>query len=859
MLNVLWGKNLNQSSIPNAQVKCEVEEEGRLSFRNAVAMLAIVFCLHSSNSIAVMDDNIPFKIPQQRADTALILFAEQANLTLVFPFDQVKEITANRLVGHYPIDTAINILLQDTGLMPTFSNQLVLNIAIDDKGKSMNKNTRKTLLASMVGLFAAGGVTGASAQVEESTRAQNVLDEVIVTAQKRSASLQEVPIAITAFTGDQLANAGINGSEDLELVTPGLSFLSVDEIGVITIRGIGSPYLQGPGLDASTAVYIDGVYQSRFTSANLKLMDIERVEVLKGPQGVLYGRNSPGGAVNYITKGPQNEQGGKLSFTSGNYDLRRLQASVDVPIVEDTLLFRGTIHKETRDGFTENLLIPSDQIGEEDLLAGRIALKYLPTEELEFTLRAGISEREGGLLPIFKPVKIDPVGPIATAEFIADPRKVKADQPNFTAFNEEYIDLTAKWDMGWATLSSISGYIDREVGPKSTDVDGTELAIGHQDQVRLGDGGPTWETESFSQEFLLTSPGEQRLDWVLGLFYFRENPSFTGGFDAPTLDSFFQLSVSSNTKAYAAFGHVSYNINDKLRVNTGVRYSYEDRDIKRALDVNFELAVGPEEFSDSWSSVTPKLGFDYFINDDVMLYVSASTGFKSGGFPDGLGVESLDEETIDALEFGAKTTLLDGRMTLNTSIFHYDYKDMQVNALDPNTLFNTARNAGSASIQGLELEMSALPLESLQFDVGLSFLDTEFDEFIVDDPRVPSGNLEGNKLPNSPEFTANVGVKYFHTFENTGQLVAQADYYYSSEVFHSEYNDQRGEDAYFNLNLRVSLKSLNETWRVSIFGKNVTDELVRDYSIDSGLLYGDGFSSTFSPPRTYGVELSYQF
>ena len=183
MFNVLWGKNLNQSSISNAQVKCAVGEEGRLSFRNAVAVLAIVFCLHSNNSAAVTDDNIPFKIPQQRADTALTLFAEQANLTLVFPFDQVKDITANRLVGNYPIDTAINILLQDTGLMPTFSNQLVLNIAIDDKGKSMNKNTRKTLLASMVGLFAAGGLSTAAAQETESARAQGVLDEIILLLQ----------------------------------------------------------------------------------------------------------------------------------------------------------------------------------------------------------------------------------------------------------------------------------------------------------------------------------------------------------------------------------------------------------------------------------------------------------------------------------------------------------------------------------------------------------------------------------------------------------------------------------------------------------------------------------------------------
>ena len=183
MLDVLWGKKINQSSIQNAQITSAVGEEGRLTFRNAVAVLAVLFCLHSHNSFAVTDDTIPFNIPQQRADRALTQFAEQANLTLVFPFEQLKDKTANRLVGNYPIATAANLLLRNTGLTPSFSDQLVLTIAIEHKGKRMNitnSSKRKTVLAGLVGLFAAGGMPcRPSAQGGQAATGQSAIDEII--------------------------------------------------------------------------------------------------------------------------------------------------------------------------------------------------------------------------------------------------------------------------------------------------------------------------------------------------------------------------------------------------------------------------------------------------------------------------------------------------------------------------------------------------------------------------------------------------------------------------------------------------------------------------------------------------------
>ena len=260
---------------------------------------------------------------------------------------------------------------------------------------------------------------------------------------------------------------------------------------------------------------------------------------------------------------------------------------------------------------------------------------------------------------------------------------------------------------------------------------------------------------------------------------------------------------------------------------------------------------------DNWSAWTPKIGLDYFINEDTMLYASASRGFKSGGFSGTIGAPPIDPETVDAYELGAKTTLLDGRMRLNASAFIYDYTDLQVNSVDPvNPAVTLLRNAGEADIKGMEIEMSALPFERLQLDVGLAWLDAEYVDFAV-----VGGNLKGNELPSSPEFTANIGVKYTQELSGWGSLVAQADYYHSAQQFFSELNlkDKGEQGSYYLLNLRASIVSANNTWKVSLFGKNVTDELVRDFTFVSPGLFGEGFLASYTPPRTYGVELSYQF
>ncbi len=371
MLDVLWGKKINQSSIQNAQITSAVGEEGRLTFRNAVAVLAVLFCLHSHNSFAVTDDTIPFNIPQQRADRALTQFAEQANLTLVFPFEQLKDKTANRLVGNYPIATAANLLLRNTGLTPSFSDQLVLTIAIEHKGKRMNitnSSKRKTVLAGLVGLFAAGGAMQASGQDGQTATSQSVIDEILVTATKRATSLQDTPMSISALGSDTIEKRGLVGMDDYLRTVPGVSFQD---------RGAGqnSIVMRGIAVSPQTENEAVGVYYGETPIAGLsnagngggggnldiKLVDIERIEVLRGPQGTLYGSGSMGGTVRVIPKAPnlQDVEGsisGRFSNTSEEGDNNTMiQGVINVPLIEDTLAMRAVAYQFDNSGYIKNV------------------------------------------------------------------------------------------------------------------------------------------------------------------------------------------------------------------------------------------------------------------------------------------------------------------------------------------------------------------------------------------------------------------------------------------------------------------------------------------------------------------------
>lgn len=722
---------------------------------------------------------------------------------------------------------------------------------------SLKSGRRRTALAS-ASIAALAGLAASSATAAETDEA--IVGEVVVTAQKRAESLQDVPIAISAFSGDQLAAAGVDGSAELEKVTPGLVMSESGRDGQIFIRGVGSTRLSGAGADPSSSVYIDGVYRSRGSAALLQLLDVERVEVLRGPQGTLYGRNSTGGAIRYISKSPEPTFGGEITGGLGDYDLRRASARVDIPLIADRLLVRGSVLRVKRDGYMKNLERPGETFGRQNLTAGRLTVLFTPNETLSVTLHAGASKDDSDQTALKH--YIDPLGPFRNAEIIADPRKVRADYgPRKAPVKTSYVDATVAWDLGFATLTSISGYNSLDAGPYQGDLDVTEIAgvTDGRDGLPNGiaDGGKT-----YTQEFNLTSKGASSLEWVLGAFYLHDdNYTVRQGLYVPLIPALAANHTTYNafgdTDAYAAFVSGSYQVTPQLRLNAGLRYSRETKSIDRGRYLNFVLQGATHHDRKTWDSWTPRIGVDFTLNDDAMLYASFSKGFKSGAFNASSFDPAVNPEKIDAYEAGAKTRWFDRRLTLNLAAFYYDYKDLQVQGLDPNRIgVEIISNAAGAEIKGAELEANWRVTSRFQLDGSLTWLNAEYTDF----PTL-AGNLKGNKLPNAPTHTASLRAEYTIPLGEAGDLRLNGDAYFSARRYLSETNNRQNasQPAYSLYNARATFTPASGNWDVSIYGKNLSDELVFSRTVTQAALLRTGFLAYLEPPRTWGAEVRFRF
>jgi iron complex outermembrane recepter protein len=683
------------------------------------------------------------------------------------------------------------------------------------------------------------------------------LEEVVVSAQKRDESLQDVPIAITAFTAEQLAESGVGRSMDLSMTTPGLIFGEAGRDGQIFIRGVGSTRLTGSGIDPSSSTYIDGVYRSRPYNALIDIMDLQRVEVLRGPQGTLYGRNSTGGAIKYVSSDPAAEFGAKFTLAAGNYDMQKAMAQVDIPVIKDQLLVRVAGLRTRHDGYTKNLSRPGETFGRQNETAGRLTVKYIASENLDFVLHAASTHDDSDQTALKQ--YVDPAGRFASSIRLSNPREVYTDYyPRTAPVQSQAWDLTVNWKLERADFTSITGYNKSKAGPYSGDLDSTELpgandGTGHLLNGYLDTG------KTLSQEFVLASKSGGDFEWLGGLYYLHDDNFTRAGLSVALFNlPFDQFEGTGKSTAYAAFGNLSYRATEKLRLNLGLRYNDEKKEMARSRYVNGVLTAGPVFAEKSWSAFTYKAGADYFVNDDVMLYASASKGFKSGAFNAGSFEAAVNPEHIDAIEAGIKTTLLERRLRLNAALFQYDYQDLQVQALDPANLGREIlRNAANATIKGAEIEATALLGEHFQADLGIALLDATYDDFLtLDDTTNASVNLKGNKLPNSPKYTLNLGLGYNVPFANGSSLKLHADYYHSEEKFFNENNSRVNalQPAFDLVNARITYAPSEASWNVALYGRNLGDELVFSRTTISRALLGNGYLAYLQPPRTYGIE-----
>jgi iron complex outermembrane recepter protein len=696
------------------------------------------------------------------------------------------------------------------------------------------------------------------------------LEEVIVTTQRRATDVQTTAAAVTAFSGEDLALRSAGSIEDLNALSPSVLVSAFQGEAQIYIRGIGYSSVVG-GSDSSTAFHSDGVYISRTAGAMPAYLDVERVEVLRGPQGTLYGRNATGGSVNVISKGPSDVMEYETQVTLGNYERYRVAGAIGGP-VSDRVGIRFAASREARDGYTD-LLRPDgsvDEVEDKDEWMARFTLEAQPSDTLTLTLKADYYEANDAAVVwhyFGEGTATNPIYQALVPTSIRSRPYARSYGSDLDHFNEARVSGVSgklEWEIGDYTLTSLTSY--RETRPYNRD--DLDLApVFGVDQLRLEDH------DQVSQELQLTSAASQRVQWILGAYFFDEDNFIRNEYFLPFTDALFglpddptccslELNGRTETRAYALFGEATVGLTDRLDIVLGGRYSDEKRGGANLVvfrDAPLTIFDNVAQFDDeSFSSFTPKAGLNFELSDEVFLYTSASRGFKSGGFnPGSYQNEPFDPEEIWAYEVGAKLTMLGGRLRANTAAFLYDYTDLQVQDVENNNV--VIRNAAEAEIKGIEIETSWLASPALRLDTSLTWLDAQFSAGAMLDPKFPGlgvQGLSGKQLPRAPEWKIAAGAQYEAALGGGATLTLRADYIWQDEIFFSAFNvAQLREGSYGWAKARLVYTSAQGRWSLAAFVDNATDEVVATNKIYNGDIIGSAVVGNLAPPRTYGIEL----
>ena len=736
--------------------------------------------------------------------------------------------------------------------------------------------TKVLLLSAWLALPSGISLLPSAASAEE-----GLIEEILVTARKREENLQEVPVSITAFSSQAMEAANMIDLRDIGKYTPGMSFTSYgmgsSEAGAIFLRGIGqSDHMVTT--DPGVGLYIDGVYVGRNQGAAIDLLDLDRVEVLRGPQGTLFGKNTIGGAVNVVSAKPSMENGARIEVTVGDEGRLNLAAFADIKLSEQSAI-RSSLQSKNRDGVGRQIFT-GDESGDEDSIAGR-AQYYWQGASSEFSLTADFTKARQAAMPHSFYAHAGWLGISTCYQPGAEPNTyqmcpagVQGDP--FDSYSLDDLDteqdlfgISATWEKALGdqlSLKSITAYRDMEyVG--NLEFDGAPQVVIHY----LESGA----SDQFSQEFqLIGNNAAASLDWIAGFYYFSES-----GHNLQDDDQFGNLDQRRSeveTTSFALFGQGTLDLTDELSLTIGLRYTDEEKDyevVYRRLDrASGQTAVddsgapvylvAPSELEGSWDAASGTTSLKYQASERVMLYATYSRGFRSGGFaarpsmPSSVGV--YDPEYVDMFEVGLKMNALNQRLRTNLSAYTSAYEDFQAqvnhidNAFDTRTL-----NAAEAAIQGLEVELTAHPSNHLQVQATFGYTDAEITDVSID-PSLNANFGDGAKLPYVSKYTYSLSPQFDLPLAGGGRLVLRADYSWRSAFFGQIANaPEEREGAYGLLNARVEYFSPDESWRVALYGINLADEeytRVRNYF--PGFI---GFAIWNTDRREIGMTASKRF
>jgi iron complex outermembrane receptor protein len=748
----------------------------------------------------------------------------------------------------------------------------------------MRRITWRLLLETCYAIAICLGVSGTSVLALQTAAAAEgegtSLEEIIVTAQKTGASaVQKTPLAISAFSGAGLDKSLTTNIKDLVAYAPGLSIGQITANAEIYIRGIGTNNVF-TGSDPDVTLQIDGVYIARPAAAFGDFLDVERIEVLRGPQGTLYGRNSVGGTINIISKTPSDTFTGQQALTLGNYGLVQEQLYVSGPLIPGRLQGSVALNYLRHDPYLQNIAPGGKDIFEGNHGGIRAQLRFEATDTITATTRVDLSlrnERDNAYDILLAPV----AGLTLNNSIVGNYSKVALDAPQYTTARNggisEEINVGINQHLN---LKSITAYRESIY---HVHVDGEDTAVTNNVVQQNED------ENQLTQEFNIQA-NTGNFSGVAGLYYFHENdPSLINVlvYPTPLIPGPPRLTESNFTPktrgdAEAAFVQGTYHVTPRIGLTVGYRYTMEEKHFEQNYQKFF---VGPPAvnlptypFIDSvthrFHSITPKFGVDWQPTDDVLLYVARTRGYKSGGFDYAAAnkaQESFNPETIWSDEVGAKTEWLDHRLRANLTAFKYDYSNLQVqNLLGPGVIFIT--NAATATIKGIEVEFSAKPVPNWQLTTNLTLLDARYNSFpnaSVSSTLVPfvrslpqynaatqTFNASGNRLDAAPRYTAFFAAQRDWNLTGGEVIYGRAEYYWQDRAYYDPSNvDIQSQGPYGLVNLFAGYNTADGLWQGQLWAKNVAN---KGYLITTAA-NGAAPSGLSGAPRTFGLRLTRNF
>jgi iron complex outermembrane receptor protein len=724
---------------------------------------------------------------------------------------------------------------------------------------------------------------GLQAGEADAQSAGATLEEIVVTAQRREENLQDVPISIIAMTGAMLEEAGVRDPRDLQTFVPGMQFQSgtAATTTIIFLRGVGIGDFNANTVGA-VGVYADEVYLGANSGKLFNAFDGEGIEVLRGPQGTLYGRNTTGGAIKFSSRKPTDELSTNVSVLYGNYNDLRLEGGIGGPLVDDKVKVRVSGLYESRDGTTKNR-VTGDDVNNIDLWAARAIVDFTPTDSLLLRVIAHGGQNNGdarqfqhrgqGVDFSGNPAYDENGVPLDGMGYADTDHNLNAG--DYDIQGKEKVDvfgasLLARLELDGVTLSSITAYekVDRDTLEDTDASPNNVLTSVYEDQPR-----------QWTEELRPQSNGTGPLSWIAGAFYFHDDLSTNSSYDLlralrpyfVTPDNPTGFSPENNvgllrypytqtTSSTAIFGQADYKITDATTLTAGLRYTDDQIDFEYSSffdEEGFILPLVDMKDSKSFSDVSGRLALSYKATEDTLLYASISKGYNGGGYAGfaattEVQLKPFDPEHLYAYEVGFKSEMMARRVRLNAAAFYYYYQDLQVFIYDTSTGIPIQRkvNAGSGSIYGMEAELSVKPTSRFDAFLGLSLLSSEYHDFTDG----LGNDFSGNNLVNAPGTAVTAGMTYTQPLGDSGSLGALVYASYQSQIYFTPANDRLyGQDPVTLLNARLTWTPVNETFEVALWGKNLTDE--RWVNFIAPVITMDQLN--YNDPRTYGVEFRY--